>query len=378
VLRATRTPGTKVEIVVAPDPEAEAAFIADEIETQTKGGVKLDQIAVLYRSNQQSEPIESALKERQIPFQLFGGTQFYERKEIKDLISYLRVVINPKDEISLRRVINYPARQIGDVAIERLEAAALSRNKPLFGAVCDADTVGDLTSQARAGCRELASVIATAKRALDAGRPAADVAEAIASSIRLRDDVFAASGSAKQAARRWANVEALLTVLRRHGDTSRQALAELLQFLSVKTDSDEPSQGELVTLTTMHGAKGLEWPCVFIAGVEEGLLPHSRALDARATDVGARGENDVEEERRLFYVSITRAKDRLWLCRAEQRALRGKMAPRAPSRFVADIPEELLERRSVGGPAAPTSTAARGAELLAKLGSLSGVARARR
>jgi DNA helicase-2/ATP-dependent DNA helicase PcrA len=350
VLRATRPAGDKVRSVVAPDPDAEAAFIADEIAKLTEQGTLRDEIAVLYRSNQQSEPIESALKERKIPFQLFGGTQFYEKKEVKDLLAYLKVVVNPRDEIALRRVINYPARQLGDAALDRLEAAALSRGKPLYQMLTDASSVGGLSPQAVAGCQTFTAVIAAAKKALDAGKPAAEIARGIAEAVQLSDDIRAGSGSNPQAARRLGNVEALVAVLRRHdekhGRASRKGLAELLQFLSVKADAEEPEHKKLVTLTTMHGAKGLEWSCVFLAGLEEGLLPHARTLD-------------------------TRARDRLWLCRAEHRPLRGKMAARVPSRFLSDIPAELVDERKVGGPVPSEGTAVRAAGLLAALSALS-------
>jgi superfamily I DNA/RNA helicase len=383
VLRATRPQGDKVRSVVAPDPDAEAAFIADEIANLIDEGTGRDEIAILYRSNQQSEPIEGALRERKIPFCLFGGTQFYEKKEVKDLLAYLKVAVNPRDEIALRRVLNYPARQIGEAALERLETAAVSRGKPLYQMVEGAASLGGLSQQAVAGCQAFAAVIVAAKRALEAGKPAAEIARGIAEAVRLSDDIRAGSGSNPQAARRLGNVEAFVAMLRRHDESraraGKKALAELLQFLSVKSEDEERDHGKLVTLTTMHGAKGLEWSCVFIAGLEEGLLPHARTLDARATDVGARGANDTEEERRLFYVSITRARDRLWLCRAEQRLLRGKMVVRVPSRFLSDVPAELIDQKSVGGPVPVAGTAERAAGLLATLAALSnGTAVARR
>jgi DNA helicase-2/ATP-dependent DNA helicase PcrA len=154
------------------------------------------------------------------------------------------------------------------------------------------------------------------------------------------------------------------------GGGSREKLRELIQFLTLDPDRDEEAVERAVTMTTMHGAKGLEFEVVFIAGLEEGLMPHARALEGRVTDVGGKLANDVEEERRLFYVSITRAKDKLYLCRAKQRATRGKIVARTPSRFFCDIADELLERRDVMAKTPPTfsETAERGAALLAALG----------
>jgi len=193
--------------------------------------------------------------------------------------------------------------------------------------------------------------------------------------VALRDDIFDGSGSNEYAARRWGNVEALLRVFDRHDarggqGKGREKLRELIQFLTLDPGRDEESAERAVTMTTMHGAKGLEFEVVFIAGLEEGLMPHARALEGRVTDVGGKLASDVEEERRLFYVSITRAKDKLYLCRAKQRMTRGKIVARTPSRFLSDIADELLERRDVVEKAPPafSETAQRGAALLAALG----------
>jgi DNA helicase-2/ATP-dependent DNA helicase PcrA len=320
------------------------------------------------------------LKERGIALRVLGGTQFYDRKEVKDLLAYLRVVLNPKDEIALRRVLNYPARQIGEVALEKLENAANTRRKSLFEVLHDVDDLG-LSAGAIEGCRAFVSTVAKAEAALDAGTRSADVARGIIESISLRDDIFDGSASNSQAARRWGNLESLLGVLGRYdGRTATPnagTLADLIRLLMLDTSGDEAATERAVTLTTMHGAKGLEYQVVFILGLEEGLMPHARTLDVRATDVGGASANDIEEERRLFYVSITRAKDRLYLCRAKRRAMRGKMMVRTPSRFLSDIAAELVEERDVVAAAAPAlaTAAARGAALLA---ALDGVGRAPR
>jgi DNA helicase-2/ATP-dependent DNA helicase PcrA len=283
------------------------------------------------------------------------------------------VVLNPRDEIALRRVLNYPARQIGEAALERLEAAALSRNKPLWEAICAAEGIEGLPSGAKAGCREFAEVITAAQHALKAGVASHEFAQSIVERVKLRDDVFAGS-SAPQAARRWTNVESLLGVFKRHdqknGPGDARALAELVQFLTLRLDEDDEPAERAVTMTTMHGAKGLEFQVVFLAGLEEGLMPHARTLESRVTDVGGKSDGNIEEERRLFYVSITRAKDRLYLCRAAERPIRGKLVGRAPSRFLADIPDELLRKRDVLAEAPPplADVASRGAALLAALG----------
>jgi superfamily I DNA/RNA helicase len=376
VLKATRDAGATVNLVAAQDQEVEATFIADEIKKLHSEGRKLREIAILYRSNLQSEVIESALKERGIAITMLGGTQFYERKEVKDLLAYLRVVLNPKDEIALRRIINYPARTIGEAALSKIENAANTKKECLFDAVARAPMIDDMAPPSVAGCRALVSVIQTARQALDNGAPSGQVARSLLQSIAMREDVLEGSGSNELAARRWGNVESLLRVFDRHdakmqsSGGGRDKLRDLIQFLTLSPDRDEESGERAVTMTTMHGAKGLEFEVVFIAGLEEGLMPHSRALEGRITDVGGKLANDVEEERRLFYVSITRAKDKLYLCRAKQRASRGKIMLRTPSRFLSDIADELLEKRDVVANLAPkfAETAERGAALLAALG----------
>jgi DNA helicase-2/ATP-dependent DNA helicase PcrA len=377
ILKATRDVGATVNLVVAQDQDVEAAFIADEIKRLHAEGQKLHEMAILYRSNLQSEAIESALKERGLALTMLGGTQFYERKEVKDLLAYLRVVLNPKDEIALRRILNYPARQIGEAALSKIENAANTKKESLFGAITRAPLIADLAPPSVAGCRALSDVIQAAQQALARGAASGEVARGILGSVALREDIFDGSGSNEYAARRWGNVEALLRVLDRHdargggaGGGSREKLRELIQFLTLDPDRDEEAVERAVTMTTMHGAKGLEFEVVFIAGLEEGLMPHARALEGRVTDVGGKLANDVEEERRLFYVSITRAKDKLYLCRAKQRATRGKIVARTPSRFFRDIADELLERRDVMAKTPPTfsETAERGAALLAALG----------
>ncbi len=346
-LVATRPGGEKTQVVVASDPEVEAGFIADEAQRLINDGLQPRNVAVLYRSNALSEPIETAFRQREIPVRVLGGTQFYERKEVKDLIAYLRVLTSPRDEISLRRIINYPARGIGPVALERLATHALASDKPLWNAVSQASSISGLAPPAVAGCASLAGILQQASHRLDAGEPAADIARFVVHDTGLEADIAAGSSSSQAAARRRGNLAAFLRVLERFdqsGRRGRDALGALLRVLSLNTEAEEKDPGNVVTLATMHGTKGLEFEVVFVAGVEEGIIPHARTLDARATDVDSQ---DVEEERRLFYVAVTRAKARLYLCRARHRSLRGKPAPRTPSRFLTELPEELFDTREV-------------------------------
>lgn len=193
---------------------------------------------------------------------------------------------------------------------------------------------------------------------IDAGASAAEVGRRIAEAVGLREDLFAASPSNEIAQRRWGNIESLFGIFSRnegrHGGPNRERLAELLRVLTLAPEQEEEDKGRVVTLTTMHAAKGLEYRVVFLVGLEEGIIPHKRTLDPRATDMAGQ-RDELEEERRLFYVSVTRARDKLYLSRSRHRMVRGKPMPCTPSRFVVELPEELLQVREVSGPTTPSA-----------------------
>ncbi|MCC6552957.1 MAG: UvrD-helicase domain-containing protein [Polyangiaceae bacterium] len=362
-LIATREGADKVQLVVCADPDVEASFVGAEAQRLLeREHARPKDIAVLYRSNLQAAAIESTLKERQVPFRMIGGQQFFERKEVKDLIAYLRVALNPDDEMCLRRILNYPARGIGDVAVNKLTAAATARDLSLWSVVTRPHTVHELAPAAMEGCRQLVRIIEAARARFERGEPSAQISRALLAEAGFKEDIVAGSTSNNAAARRWGNLEGLLNVFTRRdeqGKGDRDTFAEFLRLLALRQDADEEEATDRVTLTTMHGAKGLEFPYVFVIGLEEGLMPHSRSIEERATDVapaGAEGDaggHSIEEERRLFYVAVTRAKDRLYLTRAKHRGQRGKMVPRTPSRFLLDIPAELYDEREELAPAAP-------------------------
>jgi DNA helicase-2/ATP-dependent DNA helicase PcrA len=363
-LIATRSSEDRVQVVIAADPEVEASYVGAEIQRLLeRDGVRPKEIAVLYRSNLQAAPIESALKERAVPIRMIGGQQFYERKEVKDLIAYLRVILNPGDEMSLRRVINYPARGIGDVALERIGAYATAHDLTLWAVVCKPHAVHNLPPAAMEGCRALVRLVEAMRLRLETFSPAS-VARALVGEIGLKEDISAGSTTNHAAARRWGNVEGLLNVFFRReeqGKGDRERFAEFLRLLALRQDGEDDEKTDRITLTTIHGAKGLEWRHVFLVGLEEGLMPHARTLDDRATDATPDGDAAVslEEERRLFYVAVTRARDRLYLSRAKVRGQRGKLSPRTPSRFLLDIPPELYDEREEESAVAPELEKAR-------------------
>jgi DNA helicase-2/ATP-dependent DNA helicase PcrA len=347
----TQGVGDKVKKIVCADGAVEARFVAEEIGRLCDAGTARPRdIAVLYRSNLQAGEIESELRTRGMPYRLFGGVQAFERKEVKDVLAYLQVVADPGTELAARRSLTYPPRGVGDVALDRLGAFATAHDVTLFEAAARAAGIAGLAPAAVEGCTAYARLVGELSAAVDAGTPTAEVVKRLVEALDLRRLLFAEGGaSSKQAAWRWSNVELLVRAFERRDarePSSRAALQQFLRLLLLRQEGDDDEPGDSVTLTTMHGAKGLEFRVVFLVGLEEGFLPHARTLDERVTDVPSfdgRPSDDLEQERRLFYVAITRARERLYLCRARVRLTRGKPHKRAPSRFLADVPDDLLE-----------------------------------
>ncbi len=391
VLFTERPGGPTVRLAVAPTPEAEASWVGREVRRLIREeGRRPRDIAVLYRSNGQSRLLEEALREGGVLHRVVGGAQFFERKEVKDTLAYLKLALNLSDEIALRRILNYPARGIGEVTLERLVAHAYSSGWTLWQAVDRAEAIDGLPSAARDGCRALAKVIADARREmLVEKRMPSEVARGICEKVAFRAEIETGSPALDVAAKRWANVEGVLgTLARREGKSvaagqgdALEGLAAFLQMLTLDVEREAEDAGDVVTLSTLHGSKGLEYAAVFLVGCEEGYLPHARTIDPRATDVVDRaggspastpetGAADIEEERRLFYVGVTRAKENLVLSRARSRVLRGKAVPRTPSRFLLDIPLELLEEVAVkdDAPTSVSEAAANVEAILAMLG----------
>jgi len=367
--------GEPITHAVAATAEDEARWVAGEIARLHKDGEVWSSIAVMYRSNLQAKLLEDELRQVSVPYVMYGGQQFFERKEVKDVIAYLRVALNVRDELALRRVINYPARGIGATTVERLVTAAQARHAPLWDALRGAVTgtaslpgigpellhdpddpapkdvdVGDLRGAARNGILELVHVVSELAASLEAGTDVVSATRTLIEDIRLYDDLREAAGSLAASQRRIDNVEGLLGSLGRFAakGKGRAALAEYLRMLSLETSDEREDSGDRVVLTTLHGAKGLEFPVCFMIGLEEELLPHIRTLQPQVTDViDAEHATDISEERRLCYVGITRAQRKLYLTRACTRVQRGRSMPRTPSRFLLEVPDELLEVRDI-------------------------------
>ena len=370
VLRAARGAGDRVRLSVLEDPEQEARFVGAEIKTLIEQGKKARDVAILYRSNLQARVIEEELRGRGIPYRLFGGTQFFDRKEVKDAAAYLRTIVQPRDEISLRRVINYPARGIGETTVERLEKHALARDLTFADAIANVASINDIPDAAKRGVKAFQTSIDTARQRFERGDKLAATARALFEEVGLFTELVSAAEGGEAGRRRVGNIEYLLGAIDRYEKNESKEKPSLASFLAritmrMETENEE-AEANAVTLSTLHAAKGLEFPVVFLIGVVEGQLPHSRTTDPKVTDVvGA----DVEEERRLFYVAVTRAMDRLYITRPKRKVLRGKPTVLVPSRFLEGLPEEHLEEyaRKVSAFMSPEEIAELGRQFLETL-----------
>jgi superfamily I DNA/RNA helicase len=347
-LWSERGTGEPIIHAVAASVEIEARWLAQELRRLHEAGRRWSDLAVMYRSNIQAKGLEEELRQAGVPYVMYGGQQFFERKEVKDVIAYLRLALNNKDELALRRIVNYPARGIGAATMERLAARALAEHAPLWTVLAAARDDDDLRPNVRRAIDEFIGVMARLAEALDDG--VVHATRQLVDEIGLYDDLRGAAPSLAAAQRRIDNVEGLIGTLARGQERrpGRDALGDLLRHLTLQNHDQEEDSGDKVVLTTLHGAKGLEFPVVFMVGLEEELLPHVRTLQPQVTDViDADHATDVSEERRLCYVGITRAQELLYLTRAVQRVSRGRAAPRTPSRFLLEIPDELLEVRDL-------------------------------
>ncbi len=337
--------GESITHAVAPTADDEAKWVAREIRQLKQDGRRWSDVAILYRSNMQAKVLEDELRQLEVPYVMYGGQQFFERKEVKDLIAYLRVAINPKDELALRRVLNYPARGIGTTTVEKLAQTAQATHATMWDALRSTEVHG----AARAGIDSFIAAVERVRVGFEAGIDVVAVTRSLVKDVGLYDDLRAASGSMAAAQRRIDNVEGLFGSLAKFAAKGRTDLAEYLRHLSLDSKDEKHDDGDKVVLCTLHGAKGLEFPVCFMIGLEEELLPHARTLQPQVTDVvDADHATDISEERRLCYVGITRAQRKLYLTRACTRVNRGRTMPRTPSRFLLEVPDELLDVRDLG------------------------------
>jgi DNA helicase-2/ATP-dependent DNA helicase PcrA len=324
--------GDPVRVLEVEDEHAEARFVASEIARLVDEGVNGSEIAVFYRTNAQSRVLEDILVRQEIPYQVIGGPRFYERAEVKDLIAYLQVIDNPYDAVSLQRIANRPRRGIGDASLARLQTYADGHGFSLWEALEFPEEAGLGPAQARA-----VTAFRTLIQSLQAGALELPVDELLERTLD-RSGYLAALEAERtiEAQGRIENLQELVGVAQEYQASAPQPnLATFLQEISLFSDQDAlRDQQSLVTLMTLHNAKGLEFRAVFMIGMEEGVFPHSRSIE----------QNELEEERRLAYVGMTRAKEWLTLTHASARALYGNRNYNLPSRFLEELPQEELHR----------------------------------
>jgi DNA helicase II / ATP-dependent DNA helicase PcrA len=349
--------GARITLNHAPTDTEEGNMVAQSIfENKMNQQLPNASFAVLYRTNAQSRSIEEALRRLNIPCRIYGGLSFYQRKEIKDLLSYFRLVINHNDEDALLRIINYPARGIGKTTIEKLIVAADSYKKSVFEILEDPATFPvDITSGTRVKLSEFITMIKSFTALLNV-KNAFDLANHITHSIGILKDLY--EDKTPEGVSRYENIEELLNAIREFTDDKsgsapeqqpvqvssipeeegqqQKTLIRFMQDVSLMTDmdTDKDNTEDRVTLMTIHQAKGLEFPFIYIVGLEENLFPSIQSFNSRA---------DLEEERRLFYVAITRAQKKLTLSWAETRYRWGNLTTGEPSRFISEIPEKVID-----------------------------------
>jgi DNA helicase-2/ATP-dependent DNA helicase PcrA len=339
-LRATHRSGERVTAARCLDERDEAEFIVEELAARRaqSSALTLRDVAILYRTNAQSRALEEALRKRAIPYRIVGAVRFYDRREIRDLMSYLKLVANPADDEAFRRAIGVPKRGLGEATIEQLSAAARAAGVPMLAAAVRPDLVATLRPAARAALGEFAALIG---RFRASAREAAvdELLREIVDAIRYAEYLKA---EGPESADRLDNVRELITgaaetVADEEGEVGLTPLDHFLQRAMLVSELDKLGpDADAVTLMTLHNAKGLEFPIVFISGLEDGLFPLAKAYDDPAL---------LEEERRLFYVGITRAERKLYLTHAEERRRNGEFMPSKASSFLVAIPEDMLEQR---------------------------------
>ncbi len=332
--------GPKVKVHRSITDGEEGRFVASEIFEQKMRNQMLNgQFAILYRTNAQSRAMEDALRKRDIPYRIYGGLSFYQRKEIKDVLCYLRLIINPKDEEALVRVINYPARGIGDTTIEKLTVAANHYKRSVFEVMENIDKIDlKLNSGTKQKLQDFVTMIKSFQ-IINEQQDAFILTEHVAKKTGLIQELK--KDGTPEGVARIENIETLMGGIKdfiegqREIDGARGALSEFLEDIALATDLDrDTGDDDRVALMTIHLAKGLEFPYVFVVGMEEDLFPSAMSLNTRS---------ELEEERRLFYVALTRAEHQAYLTYAQSRYRWGKLVDSEPSRFIEEIKDEYLE-----------------------------------
>jgi DNA helicase II / ATP-dependent DNA helicase PcrA len=348
--------GARIVGYVADDERDEARFVSGEIDTLTDGGSRPGDMAVFYRTNAQSRVFEEVFIRHGMPYRVVGGVRFYERREVRDALAYLRVLVNADDEVSLRRIVNTPKRGIGDRALEQVTSFAQRERITLWEGLRRADEAPGLVSRSLTAIQGFVALVEELQSMVEAGERADVVLESVLARSGYLDELEASDDP--QDGTRLENLAELVAVAREFSDDPvagpsadptdvdagavTPGLSDFLERVALVADTDQipdaphEDDGGMVTLMTLHTAKGLEFPTVFLTGLEDGVFPHSRSLD---------DGRELEEERRLAYVGVTRARERLYVSRALMRSSWGAPAHNPASRFLGEVPDELVDWR---------------------------------
>ena len=328
--------GELIKIQLAENEIDEADFVSDMIYKICKEQNRTyKDFAVLYRANAQARPLEDALNRSQIPYNIYGGTKFYERKEIKDLVAYLRVIQNPQDDISLKRIINVPRRGIGLRTIEKIEDRASLKQESLYSVLIDIETNSDISTKARNSISGFVDVIGTL-RTIKEVYPVSKLIEKVLETTGYLEEL--SKDKSEDSQDRIDNLKEFISIaIEFEQNSEEQDLETFLTSIALTSETSDDEVDDKVSLMTIHTSKGLEFPVVFLVGLEEGLFPISRAIRSL-------NDSDIEEERRLCYVGITRAKEVLYTTLTKKRTLYGKTNPSIASRFMEELPNECIDR----------------------------------
>jgi DNA helicase-2/ATP-dependent DNA helicase PcrA len=345
--------GEKIKVVCSFTDNDEGKFVADAIiEQKLRNHFSNKDVAILYRTNAQSRAFEESLRRLGIKYRIYGGMSFYQRKEIKDYVSYLRVLVNPQDEESLKRIINFPARGIGTTTLQKISLRAEQEQKSFWEILSHAEQAG-IKGSTLSAIQDFVLAI-THFQSLIGKKNAYDIAIDLGKQCGLMKELNA--DKTVEGLARFENVQELLNSIKEftetpdeEGELIDRTLGDYLQQITLLTDADENKQedDDVVKLMTVHASKGLEFPIVFLVGVEENIFPSSMSMYDR---------NDLEEERRLFYVAITRAREKVWVSYANNRYRFGSLISNEPSRFIDDLPIALLDKRLAEKTAFKTTT----------------------
>lgn len=339
--------GDKIKLVRTATDNEEGKFVADTIQEQKlRNHFRNSEFAILYRTNAQSRAYEESLRRMNIAYRIYGGVSFYQRKEIKDYIAYLRVVINPNDEEALKRIINFPVRGIGKTTIDKTVLIANENNYTMWQ-VLESAAFHGFKSGTLEAISNFVTMIKMFQSELDK-KNAYDLAVIVGKSTQIVKELF--NDKTTEGVARYENVQELLNSIKEFtetpmneedGEVGDKGLGAFLQQVSLYTDADNTKEdADTVKLMTIHAAKGLEFDCVFVGGLEETLFPSGMSINTR---------EELEEERRLFYVAITRARKKLWLTYANARYRFGQLQQNDPSRFIEEMPAEYIDRSFAGG-----------------------------